>query len=431
MIRRLSTREQGLGVVDALADDVDAAASVEARVGQIIDDVAERGDAALIDYTRELDNWSVADAESLEIPHERLTAALEGLADEDRQALEAAAERLKTYARHQKLEDSTYVDEAGNRLGQLVRPIERVGVYVPGGAAAYPSSVLMNVVPARVAGVDQVTLVSPATGGHINNWVLAAAAYAGVDRFICVGGAQAVAALAYGTASIAPVDKIVGPGNAFVATAKRRVFGHVGIESVAGPSEVLIIADESADPRWVALDLCAQAEHDPAARAVLVSPDRELLDAVEASLADEVERLPRAETIRASFANTGALVEVEDLDQAVDLANRIAPEHLELAVADAKPLVDRIRHAGAVFVGHRTPEVFGDYCAGPNHVLPTGRTARFSSALGTYDFQKRISLVEASATGAAELAPVAKRLADAEGLGAHAASAYARHPASD
>lgn len=428
MIRRLTTRDHGLAaVVDALAGDDQAAASVDARAGDIVDDVACRGDAALVEYTRELDDWPDVAATSFEIPRQRLQAALDGLTQADHAALTAAAERLTTFARHQKLDEETFVDAAGNRLGHLVRPIERVGVYVPGGAAAYPSSVLMNVIPAHVAGVEEITLVSPAPGGKINDWVLAAAAHAGVDRYFCVGGAQAIGALAYGTETMPAVDKIVGPGNAYVAAAKRRVFGRVGIESVAGPSEVFIVADGSGDPRWAALDLCAQAEHDPAARAVLVCPDAGFLDAVDTCLAEEVGRLPRAETIRASLGGHGALIEVTGIEEAIDLANRIAPEHLELAIENASSWVDRIRHAGAVFVGHRSPEVFGDYCAGPNHVLPTGRTARFSSALGTYDFQKRISVVETSAAGADELAPIAMRLAEAEGLDAHAASAGARY----
>ncbi len=426
MIQRLSTHEYGINVVDALAGGADATARVDTRVAEIIADVSERGDDALVDYTQQLDDWTPADAAALEVPRQRMDDALASLSPDDRRALATAAERLTAYAQHQKLDNASYTDAAGNRLGHIVRPIERVGVYVPGGAAAYPSSVLMNAVPARVAGVDQIIMVSPAPGGQVNDWVLAAAAHIGVHRLFTIGGAQAVAALADGTATVPAVDKIVGPGNAYVASAKRQVFGRVGIESVAGPSEVLIIADASADPRWVALDLCAQAEHDPAARAVLVTPDSQLIDAVEACLAEEIERLPRAETIRASLRDNGALIHTADLAEAVELANRVAPEHLELAVADAAALLDSIRHAGAVFVGHWTPEVFGDYCAGPNHVLPTGRTARFSSPLGTYDFQKRISVVEASAAGADELAPVAERLAVAEGLDAHAASARAR-----
>lgn len=426
LIRRLTTRDRGLDIINELSDNVAADARVDARVREIVADVARRGDEALVAYTSELDGWDVADALALEVPRARMDDALSHLAADDRRALESAADRLRVYAEHQKLEDADYTDFYGSRLGHVVRPIERAGVYVPGGAAAYPSSVLMNTVPARAAGVDQVIMVSPTPGGRVNEWVLAAAALAGVNRFFAVGGAQAIAALAYGTDTLPAVDKIVGPGNAYVAAAKRQVFGRVGIESVAGPSEVLIIADASANPRWLALDLCAQAEHDPGARATLVCPDAAMLDAVERCLSEEVDQLPRAEIIRASFSNNGALIEVSDLDEAVALANRVAPEHLELAITDARDWVEHIRHAGAVFIGHCTPEVLGDYCAGPNHVLPTGRTARFSSALGTYDFQKRVSVVEASATGAAQLAPVAERLARAEGLDAHAASAHAR-----
>ncbi len=426
LIRRLTTRDRGLDIINEVSDNSAADARVDARVSEIVADVARRGDEALVGYTSELDGWEVPDARALEIPRARMDDALSHLVADDRHALETAADRLRLYAEHQKLKDAGYTDGAGNRLGHVVRPIERAGVYVPGGAAAYPSSVLMNTIPARVAGVDQVIMVSPTPGGRVNEWVLAAAALAGVNRFFAVGGAQAIAALAYGTETLPPVDKIVGPGNAYVAAAKRQVFGRVGIESVAGPSEVLIIADASANPRWLALDLCAQAEHDPGARATLLSPDEAMLDAVEHCLAEEVDQLPRAEIIRASFNNNGALIEVADLDEAFALSNRVAPEHLELAIVDANDWIERIRHAGAVFIGHCTPEVLGDYCAGPNHVLPTGRTARFSSALGTYDFQKRVSVVEASAAGAAQLAPVAQRLAEAEGLDAHASSAHVR-----
>jgi histidinol dehydrogenase len=308
----------------------------------------------------------------------------------------------------------------------VVRPLDRAGIYAPGGKAAYPSSVLMNALPARVAGVREVIMVSPAPSGECNDWVMAAAALAGVDRFFTIGGAQAVAALAYGSETIPAVDKIVGPGNAYVATAKRQVFGRVGIESVAGPSEVLIIADGSGDPEWAALDLFAQAEHDEAARALLVSPDADYLDAVAAAVECLLPAQPRRAVISAALAGQGALIRVADLAEAVRLANRIAPEHLELAVAAPDALIADICHAGAIFIGHRTPEAFGDYCAGPNHVLPTGATARFASALGAYDFQKRISIIEASAAGADYLAPIAATLAAGEGLPAHAASATAR-----
>lgn len=427
-MRRLDTAEVGFEADFTWLIDRDSPAQsdIDTRVAQIIADVRERGDAALLDYTRDLDRHPGPDMAALEIEPARLTAALDALPGEARAALEAAADRIRRFAESQKLVDHVYTDEYGNRLGQVVRPIERAGIYAPGGKAAYPSSVLMNALPARVAGVAQVIMVSPALRGELNDWVLAAAALAGVDRFFTIGGAQAVAALAYGTESVPEVDKIVGPGNAYVAAAKRQVFGRVGIESVAGPSEVLILADGSGDPEWAALDLFAQAEHDEMARALLASPDAAYLDAVAAAVERLLDEQPRADIIRAALAGHGALIHVADMAEAIALSNRIAPEHLELAVADPGALVADIRHAGAVFMGHLTPEAFGDYCAGPNHVLPTGRTARFSSALGAYDFQKRISIVEASAAGAGYLAPIAERLAMGEGLYAHARSAAAR-----
>ena len=412
---------------EALIDsDTPAQAEIDSRVAAIIADVRERGDEAVVAYTRELDRHPATDMAALEIAPARLSAALEAMPAQPRAALETAADRIRRYAESQKIEAQSYEDEYGNRLGQLVRPIERAGVYAPGGKAAYPSSVLMNALPAQVAGVSQIIMVSPAPAGEVNDWVLAAAALAGVDRFFTIGGAQAVAALAYGTHSVPCVDKIVGPGNAYVAEAKRQVFGRVGIESVAGPSEVLIVADGSGDPEWAALDLFAQAEHGEDSRALLISPDTDFLAAVEAAVERLIEEQPRRDIIRASLANHGALIAVADMAEAMALSNRIAPEHLELAVADPEALLDSIAHAGAIFMGHRTPEAFGDYCAGPNHVLPTGRTARFSSALGVYDFQKRLSIIQASPRGAAALAPVAAELAVGEGLYAHAASARVR-----
>ncbi|MBS64642.1 histidinol dehydrogenase [Salinisphaera sp.] len=412
---------------EALIDsDTPAQAEIDSRVAAIIADVRERGDEAVVAYTRELDRHPATDMAALEIAPARLSAALEAMPAQPRAALETAADRIRRYAESQKIEAQSYEDEYGNRLGQLVRPIERAGVYAPGGKAAYPSSVLMNALPAQVAGVSQIIMVSPAPAGEVNDWVLAAAALAGVDRFFTIGGAQAVAALAYGTNSVPCVDKIVGPGNAYVAEAKRQVFGRVGIESVAGPSEVLIVADGSGDPEWAALDLFAQAEHGEDSRALLISPDTDFLAAVEAAVERLIEEQPRRDIIRASLANHGALIAVADMAEAMALSNRIAPEHLELAVADPEALLDSIAHAGAIFMGHRTPEAFGDYCAGPNHVLPTGRTARFSSALGVYDFQKRLSIIQASPRGAAALAPVAAELAVGEGLYAHAASARVR-----
>ena len=427
-MQRISTTDADFqAIFERLIDrDAPGLAEIDTRVSQIIADVRQRGDAAVLEYTRTLDRRPEADQAALEVSQADMQAALDGLATEDRAALEAAAERIADYARSQKLVDHSYEDGHGNRLGQVVRPIERAGVYAPGGKAAYPSSVLMNTVPAKVAGVSEIIMVSPTPDGLRNPWVLAAAAVAGVDRLFTIGGAQAVAALAYGTETIPEVDKIVGPGNAYVASAKRQVFGRVGIESVAGPSEVLIIADGTGEPEWTALDLFAQAEHDEMARAMVVSPDADFLDRVAAAVEAMIETQPRADIIRASLSGQGALIATRDMAECVALSNRIAPEHLELAVDAPWALVEDIVHAGAIFCGHRTPEAFGDYCAGPNHVLPTGRTARFSSALGVYDFQKRISVVEASANGAAHLAPIASRLARGEGLFAHAASAEAR-----
>ena len=427
-MQRFSTTDADFEpIFERLIDrDAPGLAEIDTRVGEIIADVRRRGDAAVLDYTRRLDRRADIDWSAIEIPQADMQAALDNLADDDRAALEAAAERIADYARSQKLADHSYEDVHGNRLGQVVRPIERAGVYAPGGKAAYPSSVLMNAVPAKVAGVSEVIMVSPTPDGVANPWVLAAAAVAGVDRLFTIGGAQAVAALAYGTESIPEVDKIVGPGNAYVASAKRQVFGRVGIESVAGPSEVLIIADGTGNPEWTALDLFAQAEHDEMARAMVVCPDSAFLDRVAEAVESMIDAQPRADIIRAALSGQGALITTRDMNECVALSNRIAPEHLELAVEAPWALVDKIVHAGAIFCGHRTPEAFGDYCAGPNHVLPTGRTARFSSALGVYDFQKRISVVEASRAGAAHLAPIASRLARGEGLFAHAASAEAR-----
>ncbi|WP_424821448.1 histidinol dehydrogenase [Salinisphaera sp.] len=427
-MRRLNTTAAAFQTEFAVLIDRDSPAQTEidARVAEIIADVRRRGDEAVLEYTRELDRRPGVEFDALEIPQARMARARANLNTDDRQALEAAAERIAAFAESQKIAPVRYRDDDGNELGQIVRPIERAGVYAPGGKAAYPSSVLMNTVPAKVAGVSEVVLVSPAPEGGVNEWVLAAAAVAGVDRFFTIGGAQAVAALAYGTARIPEVDKIVGPGNAYVASAKRQVFGRVGIESVAGPSEVLIVADGTGNPEWAALDLFAQAEHDEMARAILVSPDADYLAAVDAAVERLIDEQPRAAIIRAALDQHGALILCVDLDEALGLVNAIAPEHLELAVDDPESLLDGIRHAGAIFMGHRTPEAFGDYCAGPNHVLPTGRTARFSSALGAYDFQKRISLVAASEAGARRLAPIAVRLAEGEGLYAHAASAAAR-----
>ena len=428
VIKRLDSRDEGFAQRFAALIDFDAQreAQVTGRVAEIIDQVRRNGDAALLLYTRELDKLDAQTMADLCVDKRQMQAALHAIPSDQRDALQQAAQRLRDYAECQKLESFSFEDGHGNTLGQAIRPLDRAGVYAPGGKAAYPSSVLMNAIPAQVAGVGEIVLTSPAPGGEVNPLVLAAAAIAGVHRMFSIGGAQAVAALAYGTESVPPVDKIVGPGNAYVAAAKRQVFGQVGIESIAGPSEVLIIADGRGSPEWAAVDLFAQAEHDEQARAILMCPDADYLDAVQAAIENLLPAQPRADIIRASLQDCGALIKVRDLDEALELSNQMAPEHLELAVARPEILVDDIRHAGAVFLGVNSPEAFGDYCAGPNHVLPTGRTARFSSPLGVYDFQKRISLIHASAQGARYLSPIAATLAHGEGLQAHALSAELR-----
>ncbi|MCB1863899.1 MAG: histidinol dehydrogenase [Chromatiales bacterium] len=403
-----------------------ADAELETKVAAIIQDVRDRGDAALIDYTGRFDRWQPADAAALELPRERLAEALTRIDAAQREALETAAARIRRYAERQRIEPWTVTEADGTVLGQQVAPLDRAGLYVPGGKAAYPSSVLMNAIPAHVAGVGEIVMVAPTPDGVLNELVLAAAAVAGVDRAFRVGGAQAVAALAWGTQSIPGVDKIVGPGNAWVANAKRQVFGRVGIDMIAGPSEILVICDGGTDPDWIAVDLFSQAEHDEDAQAILLSPDAAFLDAVTVAVERRIREMPRAEIIRASLERRGALIQVRDLAHAAELANHIAPEHLELSVADPAALAKNIRHAGAIFMGRHTAEVFGDYCAGPNHVLPTSRTARFSSPLGVYDFQKRSSLIECSPNGADTLGRVAMTLARGEGLEAHAASAECR-----
>jgi histidinol dehydrogenase len=427
-ITRLDAAEAGFEQrLNELLDRApEADPQVTARVAEIIAAIRARGEAALIEYTNRFDRRSVAAAAELEVGKEQCEAAWNGLPEDLREALKAAAARILAYAERQKLESWEYTDILGNTLGQRVTPMDRVGIYVPGGKAAYPSSVLMNAIPAKVAGVGEVVMVVPAPGGELNPVVLGAAHLAGVDRLFTIGGAQAVAALAYGTATVPAVDKIVGPGNAYVAAAKRLVFGRVGIDSIAGPSEIVVVCDGQTDPRWIAMDLFSQAEHDELAQAILISPDRGFLDRVEAAMNQRLAELPRAEIVRASLAGRGALIAVRDLAQAVEVSNRIAPEHLELSVAEPRNWLAQVRHAGAVFLGRHTPEAFGDYCAGPNHVLPTSRAARFSNPLGVYEFQKRSSLIEATPQGARPLAAIAGRLADAEGLQAHAASARDR-----
>ena len=400
--------------------------AIETVVLDIIADVRARGDAALLDYTERFDRWAAPVAAELERSLDDCQQALAAIDAQQREALELAATRVRAYAEHQKLESWSYTEADGTLLGQQVTPMDRVGLYVPGGKAAYPSSVLMNAIPAKVAGVAELIMVVPTPDGEVNNMVLAAAAIAGVDRVFTIGGAQAVAALAWGTDTVPAVDKIVGPGNAYVATAKRMVFGKVGIDMIAGPSEILVICDGQTDPDWIAVDLFSQAEHDEDAQSILVSPDGEFLARVMDSIERLLPEMPRADIIRASLQGQGALIQVRDLDEAIVIANQVAPEHLELSVADPQSMAKRIRHAGAIFMGRYTAEVLGDYCAGPNHVLPTSRTARFSSPLGVYDFQKRSSLIYCSADGASTLGKTAAILAHGEGLTAHARSAEVR-----
>jgi len=399
---------------------------VDEIAASILDDVKARGDLALLEHTRRLDGVTAANAGELEIGAEECRQALESLPGPQREALEAAAARVRDYHEQQRAKSWSFEDSDGNELGQQVTPLDRVGVYVPGGKAAYPSSVVMNVIPAKVAGVREVIMAVPTPRGERNPLVLAAAALCGVDRVFAMGGAQAVGALAYGTATVPRVDKIVGPGNAYVAAAKRRVFGVVGIDMVAGPSEILVVADENSDPDWVAMDLFSQAEHDELAQAILLSPDFAFLDAVEASIGRLLPEMSRREVIEASLAGRGALIAVRSLDEACELVNRIAPEHLELSVDDPDALLPKIRHAGAIFLGRYASEAIGDYCAGPNHVLPTSRTARFSSPLGVYDFQKRSSVIRISRGGALKLGGIAAELAYGEGLSAHARAAELR-----
>ena len=429
MVSRLSTNDTDFAerLGDLLAVEATQDEAVESAVTEILLAVRQSGDKAVLDYTSRFDKLAVATVDELVLPAEDLRDAFDRLPPKQRDALEKAAARIRAYHEKQRAESWSFTEADGTRLGQKITALDRVGVYVPGGKAAYPSTVLMNSIPAKVAGVGEVIMVVPTPGGQRNDLVLAAAYIAGVDRVYTVGGAQAVAALAYGTASIPQVDKIVGPGNAYVAAAKRRVFGVVGIDMVAGPSEILVICDGATDPDWVAMDLFSQAEHDEMAQAILLSPDAGFLDRVAASIERLLADMPRRQVIEISLRDRGALIHVASLDEACDIANQIAPEHLELSVADPQALLDRIRHAGAVFLGRYTSESLGDYCAGPNHVLPTARTARFSSPLGVYDFQKRTSLIAVSAEGAASLGAIAAELADGEGLSAHAQSARLRY----
>jgi histidinol dehydrogenase len=427
-IKHLSSRQADFDaqLAELLAFESTQDEKLESTVAAILADVRTRGDAALLEYTQRFDRLPVDTAATLEIPRSELRAAFEALPAEQRVALEQAAQRVTAYHQKQLQTSWSYTEEDGTLLGQQISAIERVGLYVPGGKAAYPSSVLMNALPAKVAGVGELIMVVPTPDGVRNSLVMAAAWLVGADRVFTIGGAQAIAALAYGTATIPRVDKIVGPGNAYVASAKRRVFGVVGIDMVAGPSEILVICDGKTDPDWIAMDLFSQAEHDELAQAILLTPDAAYADEVQASAERLLEQMPRRDIIRTALEDRGALIVVRDLDEACAISNRIAPEHLELSVEDPQQLLPKLKHAGAIFMGRYTSEALGDYCAGPNHVLPTSGTARFSSPLGVYDFQKRSSLIQVSAQGAATLGKIAATLAFGEGLQAHAQSALYR-----
>jgi histidinol dehydrogenase len=427
-MRRLSSAQPDFDarLRELLAFETAQDPKIDAIAAEILADVKARGDAALLEHTRRLDRVQAASARDLEIPARACAEALESLPRAQREALEIAVQRVRVYHEQQRAKSWSFKDAEGNELGQQVTALDRVGVYVPGGKAAYPSSVIMNVVPATVAGVGEIIMAVPTPGGERNALVLAAAALCGVDRVFSIGGAQAVGAVAYGTKTVPAVDKIVGPGNAYVAAAKRRVFGVVGIDMVAGPSEILVVADAQSNPDWIAMDLFSQAEHDELAQAILLSPDAAFVDAVAASIERELPGMTRREVIAASLARRGALIEVRDLAEACEIVNRIAPEHLELSVEDPEALLPSIRHAGAIFLGRYASEALGDYCAGPNHVLPTSRTARFSSPLGVYDFQKRTSVIRISREGAQILGKTALELARGEGLTAHARSAELR-----
>ena len=427
-IRKLSSRSVGFNAeLDRLlAFEATTDEKLEATVISILADVRKRGDAALLEYTRKFDRLALDEAAAMELPRARLRAAFDGLPADQRRALEQAAERVSNYHRKQIQTSWSYTDDDGTLLGQQITPLDRVGMYVPGGKAAYPSSVLMNALPAKVAGVAELIMVVPTPDGVKNPLVLAAAYLAGVDRVFTIGGAQAIAALAYGTSTIPKVDKIVGPGNAYVAAAKRRVFGVCGIDMIAGPSEILVICDGQTDPDWIAMDMFSQAEHDELAQAILLSPDQKFIESVSRSADRLLEQMPRRDIIKTALEHRGALIHVADLDEACEISNRIAPEHLELSVEVPQALLPKLKHAGAIFLGRYTSEAIGDYCAGPNHVLPTAGTARFSSPLGVYDFQKRSSLIQVTAEGAQNLGDIAAVLALGEGLQAHAQSALYR-----
>jgi len=427
-IRRLDTSDNNFSseLETLLAWESVSDNQVQKIVTDILADVKTRGDAAVVEYSNRFDHLHAERMDQLELTQEQLEDALNTLPTDQRSALLAAADRVRKYHDKQKQDSWSYTEEDGTLLGQKVTPLDRVGIYVPGGKAAYPSSVLMNAIPAHVAGVKEIIMVVPTPGGELNQLVLAAAAVAGVTKIFTIGGAQAVAALAYGTATVPKVDKIVGPGNIFVATAKRQVFGAVGIDMIAGPSEILVVCDGQTDPDWIAMDLFSQAEHDEDAQAILISPDQNFLDQVQASIEKLLPTMARKDIIRASLNARAALIKVKDMNEACEVSNTIAPEHLELSVADPQALLPQIRHAGAIFMGRHTSEALGDYCAGPNHVLPTSGTARFSSPLGVYDFQKRSSLIMCSPEGASELGKIASVLARGEQLEGHARSAEYR-----
>ncbi|MSQ80766.1 MAG: histidinol dehydrogenase [Candidatus Methylopumilus sp.] len=427
-IKKLNTQDQNFKsqLNQLIFFEDQGSVQIEKTVTDILSDVKKRGDEALVEYTKKFDHVDFSHIEELEISKEELNLALENLAKPSRQALEDAAKRVFDYHKKQLISSWSYTEEDQTLLGQKVTSLDRVGLYVPGGKAAYPSSVLMNAIPAKVAGVQEIIMVVPSPYGERNQLVLAAAALVKVDRVFAIGGAQAIGALAYGTKTIPQVDKIVGPGNAYVAEAKRKVFGVVGIDMIAGPSEILIIADERSNPDWIAMDLFSQAEHDELAQSILISSSDDFLNQVQESINKLIEKMPRRKIIETSLTNRGAMIKVQSLKEAADISNFISPEHLELSVDDPDELIKSIKHAGAIFMGRNTCEAVGDYCAGPNHVLPTSRTARFSSPLGVYDFQKRSSLIKLSNAGANKLGKIASILAHGEGLEAHAQSAEYR-----
>ena len=428
-IKQLSSTDSGFtaALEKILAFEDAQNAAVDSTVADILANIKKRGDEALLEYTRCFDHLDAASVAKLELSRKDLQQALQSIPAFQREALEQAAERVRAFHQKQLVQSWSYTEPDGTLLGQKITPLNRAGLYVPGGKASYPSSVLMNAIPAKVAGVDELIMVVPAPENKKNDLVLAAAMICEVDRVFTIGGAQAIGALAYGTKTIPQVDKLVGPGNAYVAAAKRQVFGVVGIDMIAGPSEILVICDGITDPDWIAMDLFSQAEHDELAQAILLSPDAEFIKAVAESITRHLEGMSRKTVIRSSLVNRGALIQVRDLDEACDIANRIAPEHLELSIEYPEKWVDKIRHAGTIFLGRYTSEALGDYCAGPNHVLPTSGTARFSSPLGVYDFQKRSNLIQVSKQGAARLGAIASILANGESLQAHAMSAEYRY----